>query len=81
MMAVATLTLGVKVCGWHGYRLVFCVTALGAIAELWRNGKAYAATSRSWASACVGNPILLGTVLAILAVFLLLFRAAALAGF
>ena len=41
MMAVAAFTLGIKLCGWHGYRLVFLATAAGAIAEIWCNRKAY----------------------------------------
>ena len=30
MMAMAALTLGIKLCGFHGYRVVFLVTAMGA---------------------------------------------------
>jgi len=41
MMAVAALTLGVKLCGWHGYHLMFLATAAGAIAEIWRERKVY----------------------------------------
>ena len=37
MMAVAAITLGVKLCGFHGRGLIFIMTALGGTAELWRN--------------------------------------------
>ena len=41
MMAVAALTLGVKLCGYSGQRLIFAVTALGGIAEIWRDREAF----------------------------------------
>ena len=37
MMAVAALTLGIKLCGFHGYRLMFLATAAGGAAEIWRD--------------------------------------------
>ena len=41
MMAVAALTLGIKLCGFHGRGLVLMLTAVGAIAEIWRDRKTY----------------------------------------
>ena len=42
MMAVAAFTLGIKLCGCHGYQSgIPHWTAVGGIAEIWRNRKAY----------------------------------------
>jgi hypothetical protein len=41
MMAVAALTLGVKLCGFHGRGLVLALTAAGSLAELWRDRKVF----------------------------------------
>ena len=41
MLAVAALTLGVKLCGFHGRGLMLMVAAVGAIAEIWRDRKVY----------------------------------------
>ena len=47
MMAVAALTLGVKLCGFSGRGLILAVTAVGGIAEIWRDRKAFW-TGISW---------------------------------
>jgi hypothetical protein len=39
MMAVAALTLGVKLCGFSGRGLILSVTAFGSVAEIWREHK------------------------------------------
>jgi len=41
MMAVAALTLGVKLCGFHGGGVILSLIALGSVAEIWRYHKAF----------------------------------------
>jgi len=41
MMAVAALTLGIKLCGFHGRGWVLVLTATGALAEFWRDRKVF----------------------------------------
>ena len=71
MMAVAAITLGVKLCGFHGRGLIFFVTAVGGIAEIWRNRKAYLTgiTGSFWK--IVTNPIVATSVVAGFFVFLI----------
>ena len=80
MMGVAALTLGLKLCGFHGYHLVYLVTAASGTAEIWRNRKTYgigfADFFRKLAHHPVGAAILTVSVL----VFLILFRLAGLQG-
>ena len=76
MMAVAALTLGVKMCGFHGHGLVLAVAGLGASAALYRQRHR---ALPDWAAGfrrSVRNPIVLaGGVL-----FLLVFAAAGVLG-
>ena len=78
MMAVAALTLGVKLCGFHGRGLILMVTAVGAIAEIWRDRKVLLTkiTAGSWK--IVRSPITAIFVIIGLLVFLILFRLAGL---
>jgi hypothetical protein len=79
MMAVAAITLGVKLCGFHGRGLVFFVTAVGGIAETWRNRKAYMAGITGLRKAFY-NPVVAGVLVAGFLVFVILFRLAGLQG-
>ncbi len=80
MMAVAALTLGVKLCGFHGRGLILSVTALGSIAEVWRDHKILLIkiTASSWKM--VRSPITAAFVIIGFLVFLILFRLAGLQG-
>ncbi len=78
MMAVAALTLGVKLCGWHGYRLIFLATAMGALAEIERNRKAYWAGIADASRKMVHRPVIIILFVAGLLVFAGLFRLAGL---
>ena len=80
MMAVAALTLGVKLCGFHGRGLIFVATAVGAIAEIGRDRKALLTkiTDSFWK--LVRCPITAIFAIIGLLVFLILFRIAGLQG-
>ena len=80
MMAVAALTLGVKLCGFHGRGLILMVTAVGATAEIWRGRKVLLTkiTDNCWKM--VRSPITASFVVIGLLVFLILFRIAGLQG-
>ena len=80
MMAVAALTLGVKLCGFHGRGLILSVTTLGSIAEIWRDRKAHWAKIADSYSKLVRSPITAIFVIIGLLVFLILFRLAGLQG-
>jgi len=80
MMAVAAFTLGIKLCGWHGYHLVFLTTAVGAIAEIWRNRKAYWTGMADACRKMVHRPVIMAVFVAGALVFLALFRLAGLQG-
>jgi hypothetical protein len=80
MMAVAAFTLGIKLCGGHGYHLVLLTTAAGAIAEIWRNRKVYWASTADGFWKMVHNPVITAIFLAEALVFLVLFRLAGLQG-
>ena len=80
MMAVAALTLGIKLCGWHGHRLVFLTTAVGASAEIWRNRKAYGTRMADGCWKMVHRPVAIAVFVAGSLVFLVLFRLAGLHG-
>ena len=80
MMTVAAVTLGIKLCGFHGQNVVFCLTAMGALAELWRDRRAIPSRLAGWFSRTVRNPVAAVSVLIGLGVFLLLFRVASVAG-
>jgi hypothetical protein len=80
MMTVAALTLGVKLCGFHGRGLVLMTTAIGAIAEIGRDRKVFLTriTDSSWKMLC--SPITAIFVVIGFLVFLVLFRIAGLEG-
>jgi hypothetical protein len=80
MMAVATLTLGVKLCGFHGRGLILIGTAIGAIAEIWRGRNVLLIKIADSFRTLVRNPITAVFVVIGLLVFLILFRIAGLQG-
>jgi hypothetical protein len=80
MMAVAAVTLGVKLCGFHGRGLILMATAVGAIAEMWRNRKAYLTGIVAGYWRMVRSPVAVALFVAGLLVFLILFRLAGLQG-
>jgi hypothetical protein len=80
MMAVAALTLGVKLCGFSGQRLILTVTAVGGIAEMWRNRKHYLTGIGGGFRKLIRSPVAIAIVAAGLLVFLILFRLAGLQG-
>jgi len=80
MMAVAALTLGVKLCGFHGRGLILIVTALGAIAEIWRGRKFVSAVVAGSFQKLIRSPLTTVFLLIGLLVFLILFRIAGLEG-
>jgi hypothetical protein len=80
MMAVAALTLGVKLCGFHGRWLIFFVTAFGTIAEIWRDRKILLATTTDSFWNLVRSPITAVFVVIGILVFLILFRIAGVEG-
>ena len=80
MMAVAALTLGVKLCGIHGRGFVLVLTAAGALAELWRDRKVFGNGIAAGFRKMVSEPLMWLFVAIGLAVFLVLFRLAALQG-
>ncbi len=80
MMAVAALTLGVKLCGFHGRGLILKVTALGAVAEIWRDRKVFWIGMTDGCRPLVRSPLTAIFVILGLLVFLILFRIAGLEG-
>lgn len=80
MMAVAALTQGVKLCGWHGNYLVFLTTGAGAVAEMWRNLKAYLVGIVAGYRKMVRSPVAIAILVTGSLVFLILFRLASLDG-
>jgi len=80
MMAVAALTLGVKLCGFHGGELILLITAVGAVAEIWRDRKLYLTgiVGGYWNTVC--RPGKSTFFVGGLFVFLILFRLAGLQG-
>ena len=80
MMAVAALTLGVKLCGFSGQRLILAVTAVGGIAEIWRDRKAFLTGISGGFRKLIRSPVAIGIGVAGLLVFLILFRLAGLQG-
>ncbi|MGA2179071.1 MAG: hypothetical protein ABSH15_05755 [Verrucomicrobiota bacterium] len=78
MMAVAALTLGVKLCGFQGRGLILMVTAVGAIAEIWRDRKVYWTGIRDGFGKMVRSPVIAAVFVAGALVFLVLFRLAGL---
>ncbi len=80
MMAVAALTLGVKLCGFSGRGLVFFVATIGAIAEIWQDGKAFWTGTSGGFRKLIRRPVGAAFLVAGLLVFLILFRLAGLQG-
>ena len=78
MMAVAALTLGVKLCGLSGRGLIFSVTAAGSITEMWRNRKRYLTGITGFCRNTVYRPGKFAILVSGLVVFLILFRIAGL---
>ena len=80
MMAVAGLTLGVKLCGFHGRGWVLALTSLGALAELWRDRRVFFNETAATLRRITSNPVTVVLLIVGLVVFLPLFRLAALQG-
>jgi hypothetical protein len=80
MMAVAALTLGVKLCGFSGRRLILVVTAVGGLAEMWRDRKACWKGMADGFQKLIRSPVAICILVAGLLVFLILFRLAGLQG-
>jgi hypothetical protein len=78
MMAVAALTLGIKLCGFHGRGWILSLIAAGALAELWRDRKTILKGIGDGFWRTVKNPTKLAIFVASLLVFLILFRLAGL---
>ena len=81
MMAVAALTLGVKLCGFSGRGLILSVTALGSIAEIWCHRKAYWTGISAGYRRLIHNPVAIAMLVTGSLVFLILFRLAGLQEF
>jgi hypothetical protein len=80
MMALAALTLGVKLCGFHGRGLMLIITAIGAIAEIGRDRKIFLARIADGYWKMVKSPATIVILVAGSLVFLILFRLAGLQG-
>ena len=80
MMAVAALTLGVKLCGFHGRGWVLVLTTAGSVAELWRDRRTFRNGIADGFRKMVSKPVA-GVIFALgLVAFLILFRLAMLQG-
>ena len=80
MMAVAALTLGVKLCGFSGRGLILSITALGSIAEIWRDHKALWEKIAGGSREMIKSPTTMVVLVAGSLVFLIIFRLAGLQG-
>jgi hypothetical protein len=80
MMTVAALTLGIKLCGWHGYHLVYVVTGIGTLTEIWHNCEIYVTAITAGCRKVIHHPVTLALLVAGTLVFLVLFRLAGLQG-
>jgi hypothetical protein len=80
MLAVGGLTLGVKLCGFHGYYLVYSAVCLSALAELWLHRKTYEQRILAGYQKLLQHPVALAISAVGLLVFLVLFRLAGLQG-
>jgi hypothetical protein len=80
MMAVAALTLGVKLCGFHGRGWVLALTSAGALAEFWRDRKVLGNGIAGVCRKMVSAPVTAVFLAIGLAVFLIRFRLAAVMG-
>lgn len=80
MMTVAGVTLGIKLCGFHGRGWVLTITSAGALAELWRDRKIILNGMAGGPRKIISNPATAIIAAIGLITFLLLFRLAALQG-
>jgi hypothetical protein len=80
MMAVAALTLAVKLCGFSGRGLMLSLTAVGGIAEMWHDRKAFLTGISGGFRKLIRSPIATAILVAGSLVFLILFRLAGLQG-
>jgi hypothetical protein len=80
MMAVAALTLGVKLSGFSGRGLILSLTAVGGIAEVWHNRKTCLTGIIDGYWRIIRSPVAIALLVAGLLVFLILFRLAGLQG-
>jgi hypothetical protein len=80
MMAVAAITLGVKLCGLSGQRFIFAVTAVVGIAEVWRDRKPHLTGIGGGFQKLIRSPVAIAILVAGLLVFMILFRLAGLQG-
>jgi hypothetical protein len=80
MMAVAALTLGVKLCGISGQGLILSLTALGGLAEIWRDHKVLLAKIAGDYREIIKSPPTIIIWVTGSIVFLILFRLAGLQG-
>jgi hypothetical protein len=80
MMAVAALTLGVKLCGFSGRRLILALTTAGGIAEIWRDRKVFLTVISGGFQKLIRSPVATAILVAGLLVFLILFRLAGVRG-
>lgn len=80
MMTVAALTLGIKLCGFHGYHWAYVVTGAGAITEIWYNRKTYVTTMTGGCRRVMHYPVTIAILILATLVFLMLFRLAGLQG-
>jgi hypothetical protein len=80
MMAVAALTLGVKLCGFHGRGWVLVLTSAGALAELWRDRKVFWNGIAGCFQTTGSKPVAVVIIVVGIEVFMILFRMAALQG-
>ena len=78
MMATAALTLGAKLCGFHGRGWVLMLTSMGTLAELWRDRKVFRNGIAGGFRKMVSEPVTVVFFTIGLVVFLILFRLAAL---
>lgn len=77
MMAVAALTLGMKLCAFHGRGWVLTLTAVGAVAELWRDRRFFWNSIAGSFQKILFRPVAAILFTAGLLIFLVLFRLAA----
>jgi hypothetical protein len=77
---VAALTLGVKLCGFSGQRLILAVTAVGALVEIWFHRKAFLKGTAAGFRKLIRRPVAIAILVAGLLVFLILFRLAGVQG-
>jgi hypothetical protein len=79
MMAVAALTLAMKLCGFHGRGVVLVLVAIGSVAELWRDRKMLSQNFFD-SKRIIHRPVALIAIVAAGIIFVFLFRLAGLQG-